>query len=113
VTDVFLDRYGTGSRPPTWPLVLSVVGVAAAAVLAFVGQPTTVPSAAWYGVGWAAGALVPMASVVSYRLRLRTLSTRPDFSYTRRTNRAIIWIVALGTVVGAFHGYHFALWVAT
>jgi hypothetical protein len=108
-----MDRYRTGSRPPSWPLVVSLAGVATSVALAVLGDTMLSSPVLRNGIGWAAGALVPMVSLVRYRLRVRKLRTRTDYSFTRWANRAVTLTTAFGIVIGIWHGWYLASWLAS
>lgn len=112
MSDTFVGERGRGSHPPQWPLVLSLLGVLVSVLLAFVWQVWTSP-VSQHGIGWLAGALLPMASLVLYRLLVRKLRTRPDFSFTRLGNRAMVGTALVGVGVGAYHGWFVASWLAS
>lgn len=112
MSDTFAGTRRAGSRPPGWPLVLSLLGVLVSVLLAFVWQASTSP-VLQHGAGWVAGAFLPMTSLVCYRLMVRKRRTRPDFSFTRLGNRAIVGLALAGVVVGAYHGRFVALWLAS
>jgi len=92
---------------------VSVLGVLAAFALALFWQSARSSLVSPHSIGWAAGALVPMASLVWYRLRVRTLRARDDFSFTLIGSRLIVGAAVAGLGIGIYHGWFVANWLAT
>nr|WP_157529350.1 hypothetical protein [Kibdelosporangium sp. MJ126-NF4]CTQ90123.1 hypothetical protein [Kibdelosporangium sp. MJ126-NF4] len=64
-------------------------------------------------LGWAAGTWIPMICLVLYRLRVRSLSRRADFTTTAFSNGPVALAAVAGWLLGLGHGYYLAtLWVS-
>ncbi|MFD9700840.1 hypothetical protein [Lentzea sp. NPDC059081] len=109
---VVADSYGTGTSPPRWPLLLSVVVLFLATFLGFVAWNS---SQAWLydGVGWFGATWISEGSFIAYRLVDRRRRARPDY-VTNSVEKPLFGVVTvLCLLVGVWHAYWLALWWAS
>ena len=103
------SSHGRGTRPPWWPLAVSACALAISIYLLRRPPPAEDPFTI-HRIGWGLSAWVPMACLVAYRLRVRKLSRRGDFTTTSVGGRPVVIASVAGVLVGLWHGYFVALW---
>jgi hypothetical protein len=92
--------------------LLSAIFLACSSVLA-ARNPFAWSLVTLHIVGWACGALAPMVLLVLFRLRVRALLTRPDYTFRRFAGVLITSLAVLGVAIGAYHGWYVASWFAS
>lgn len=90
-----------------------MLGVLASAALALFWRSAPSSLLSPHSIGWAAGAVLPMFSLVCYRWRVRALRGRDDFSFTPLGGRLVIVAAVIGVIIGVYHGRFVADWLAT
>jgi Na+(H+)/acetate symporter ActP len=104
--------FGAGVRPPSWAFPASLIAIAASVALAaFIDAFSNPLRINW--IGWFLGAVAPMLLLIRYRFRERALRARRDFTTTRYGGSRMRLAAMVGTVVGMWHGWTIASWLAS
>jgi len=115
MVDSYATEYDPGTKPPLWPAILSVVGIAVSGGLAADQSllSSLLSSVGWrHAIGWGAGAFVPVFAFVLQRRALRSLQGRPDFYSTWFRTWSVVVLLFVGLVVGAWNAWQAATWWA-
>ncbi|MGH8573372.1 MAG: hypothetical protein ACREX8_12475 [Gammaproteobacteria bacterium] len=106
------DTPNVGTRPPAWPFVLSLLTIVVSVGLAVVARES--PDVISVNtIGWLTGANLPVLFLVAYRRRDRILQARTDYTVTAYGNVRMVALALAGGLVGGYHGWHLALWLAS